>query len=246
MTEALRGAMVPEMPHPQELEAVAAQAAASLRGCWWVTAQASVHLLNVAARRDAHSGELLPQPLSEILAGIARQANAVRPLPADTIRLAAEFLAEPLRHILHHGRSKIVREHVLQPLHRLREMDAACVNWLGRMPGRTVREKLAGRTSALGVVREFSLDTHENRVVRRVARVLGDWIAWRLEAIAVGAYDEDPAARGELELCHQLCVEELAARRGPAQPRPGGEQRPLEGPELLSGLAGLAVPQGAP
>lgn len=209
MTEPLRRASVPEMPPPQELEAVAALAVANPQGCWWVTVQASVHLLNAAARRDAHSGELLPQPLGELLGGIARQANVVRPLPADTIQFAAEFLAEPLRHILHHGRSKIVREHVLQPPHRLREMDAACVNWLGRMPGRTVREKLAGRTSALGVVRAFSLDTHENRVVRRVAQVLGDWIAWRLEAITTGAYDEDAAVRGTLELCHELCVEDF-------------------------------------
>src|SRR3954464_7078361 len=82
MTEPHGGANVPELPLPQELEAMAAQATASLQGCWWVTAQASVHLLNVAARRDAHSGELMAQPLSEILAGIARQANAVRPVPA--------------------------------------------------------------------------------------------------------------------------------------------------------------------
>ncbi len=209
MTEPQRGAAAPAMPRPQELEAVAASAAATREGCWWVTAQASVHLLNAPARRDAHTGDILPQPLGEVLAGIARGGNGVRPLPADPVQVAAEFLTEPLRQILHHGRSKIVREHVLQPLHRLREMDAACVNWLGRLPGRTVREKLTGRASALGVVRAFSPDTHENRVVCRVARVLGEWIAWRLEAVAAGAYDEAPAARAALELCHGLCVEDL-------------------------------------
>lgn len=200
----------PPMPAPEELERRAAATVPTVEGCWWVTAQASLHLLSAPARRDPQSGDILPQPLGDVMEGIGRVLEtAGRPLPADPIQLAAESLAEPLRHILHRSRSKILRNHVLQPLHQLREMDAACINWLGRLPGRNVREKLAGRTSALGVIRAFSLDTHENRVVRRVARMLGEWVGWRLEAIAGGVYDEAPQIRETLALCHELCVEDL-------------------------------------
>jgi hypothetical protein len=46
--------------------------------------------------------------------------------------------------------------------------------WLARQPGRTTREKLSGRTHALGVKRNVSADTTENRLLRSFAKLLAE------------------------------------------------------------------------
>ena len=60
----------------------------------------------------------------------------------------------------------------MMPLHRIRDLDAKCTEWVGRQPGRTVREKLAGKPSILGVRREFTAETNENILVAKLLRGL--------------------------------------------------------------------------
>jgi hypothetical protein len=213
---------VPSLPPIDELEDLAASATPSMEGAWWITTQVGAHVLNAAGPRDRHTGEPLPSSLLLTLRRIEEASRTgVRPLPADRLQQAVEFLRRPLRHILEHARTRIVRKHVLLPLHRLREMDAKCLDWLGRQPGRTVREKLASRPSALGMVRDFTPNTQENRVVHRVVRLLERLVTGRLEGVASGGYDPaDGAFLESLRDCHVLCTDEF--RRSPLADVPLG------------------------
>jgi len=202
----------PPLPRLEELEGLAGSTDPGLAVPWWRTAQAA-HVLGAIAPCDGRTGDILPASLHDLLHALLDALQRDRPLPADPIQHAVAFLAGSLPRLLRQARTKIVRRHVAQPFHQLREMDAVCVDWLGRQPGRTVREKLAGRSTALGVVRELSVDTHENRALRRVTSVLGQYLERRLAALAAGAYEASTEEVEALERCHQLCVDEL--RRSP-------------------------------
>jgi hypothetical protein len=139
----------------------------------WITAETCTHILNAVALRDPHSGTCLPQSLLDLLADLElRTRSARRPFPVDRVHQAVELCCKPLRSILKQCRANIVRQHIMQPLSSLRELDAKCIDWISRLPGRNYREKLSGRNSVLGVQRRFTPDTRENRVVRRVSKSL--------------------------------------------------------------------------
>ena len=82
---------------------------------------------------------------------------------------AAAFIARNLR-------TKIVRENTLVPIYQVREINSAGMNWISRRTGRTIKEKLSGRTTVMGVSKRVSIDTGENRLfaefLRRVCELI--------------------------------------------------------------------------
>ena len=71
-------------------------------------------------------------------------------------------------------RERIVRENVLMPVQKVREVNSSSMSWLSRQPGRTVREKMSRSGSMLAVRRRMSLDTGENRLLLAFLRELLD------------------------------------------------------------------------
>lgn len=65
-----------------------------------------------------------------------------------------------------HPRRVLSRNRRLQPVQRIQEMDSACLAWYVRQPGRTPLEKAGARQALMAVVREETIDTPENRVLR--------------------------------------------------------------------------------
>jgi len=61
------------------------------------------------------------------------------------------------------------RERQQQKLHRVQQVDPACLRWLARQPGRDVLQRAGSRQSLLAVVRVEHADTLENRVIRDFA-----------------------------------------------------------------------------
>jgi cold shock CspA family protein len=204
----------PSRPPAEVLEAAAASPRATPEGARWVTARTAEHLLNAATPRDPHTGVPLPIPLRGALDALDGTLLAGdHPLAADRLQSTAEFVAGPLRNVLRQPRTRVARDHVLMPPHRLRGLDAKCVTWLGRQPGRTVREKLASRPTALGVVHDLTLDTQENRLVGRLVRLLGRLLTARFRALGAGGFDPPPAGDfrfAALQRCRALCEEEFA------------------------------------
>ncbi len=90
---------------------------------------------------------------------------------ADEPRMAlivhhARTLHRLVEELGRHPRRVLTRNRRLQPVHRIQEMDSACLSWYVRQPGRTSVEKAGSRQALLAVVREETIDTPENRVLR--------------------------------------------------------------------------------
>ena len=199
------------VPPLDQLDQIAARETPEVAGAWWIALQAAHHVIECAAKRDPHTGESLPRPLCEVLKAVADATKTgTRPMPNDCLHRAAVLAFEPLRAILHQPRTRLLREHAQRPIHSIREMDTHCMAWLARLPGRTIREKLAGKQHALSVVRRFTPDTPENRVAKRVVDLLVRRLDGRFAHAA--AYDEDGPCdaqqRETLDFCRRFLRDE--------------------------------------
>lgn len=197
----------PPVPQFDRLEKVAAREEPEVAGAWWIALQAAHHVIECAAERDMHTGESLPRPLHEVLKAVSDATKTgTRPIPNDRLQRAAVLAFEPLRKIFDHPTTRLLREHEQCPIHNIREMDTHCMAWLARLPGRTIREKLAGKQHALSVVRRFTPDTPENRVAKRVADILMRRLNARFDQEA--AYDDDGPCytqqREPLDFCRRI------------------------------------------
>lgn len=161
--------------------------------------------------RDPLTGDALPRSLGEVLRSARRaSASGRNPLPSDGLQQLVEFVLQPLREVIERPRARIERSHAMMPLHRIRDLDATCTEWVGRQPGRTVREKLAGKPSILGVRREFTSETNENILVAKLLRGLLPRVDERLRMVSAGDFDIVDGARHEALLSVQrMCVRAL-------------------------------------
>lgn len=182
-----------------------------MAAAWWISYQVAEHVFSMIARGDPRTDEPLPRALTEILGEIrGATATGIRPFPNDRLLGAADFTAESIEHLLDRHRHRIVRVHEQIPFHQLREVDTRSMAWLARQPGRNLREKLSGRTHALGVKRDLSADTTENRLLRTFAKLLVQRARNRLENRS--AYDgtsEDATRVRRLQECVRLCDERM-------------------------------------
>lgn len=192
-----------------ELELAALSEDASDHGARWITLQFAQHFWETAALRDPRTLAPLPRLLSDVLRDLPADGAHPRPLPADLLSLAASELARPLSRILTNPTSRVTRNHVMQPVHALREVDARSMAWLAQRPGRTIREKLGGRPHALGVVRPMSVETRENRVVRRLLGTL--WAQLEPRLASHRSFAPAPERLAELEELERLCTSRLRA-----------------------------------
>jgi len=205
----------PPLPSVDDLEKIAAAQTPTVEGAWWITTQVVEHILTCATDRDPRTGAPLPQSLLEYLESLDIASSCGRrPLPCDRLACAAELAERPLAEIIDRHRTRLERTHERLPFHRLRDVDPRSVAWMARLPGRTVREKLAGHTHALGVLRRITVDTPENRAVRAVGMLLAQRLGARLAHVE--AYDstkESKERADRLKSILSLCVERL--RRSP-------------------------------
>lgn len=86
-------------------------------------------------------------------------------LKEDAFSYIANEVEDACKHIFLNMREKIIRENVLLPVHKAKEINSYGINWLSRKPGRTVREKMSSNNSIMAVKRRMSLDTGENRLL---------------------------------------------------------------------------------
>lgn len=81
------------------------------------------------------------------------------------VRIALE-VAPLIEAVAASPRRILRRERQLVPLGRAQQIDASCLRWLTRQPGRTMAQRAGPRQIVRAVVREPSIDTLENRVLR--------------------------------------------------------------------------------
>ena len=135
------------------------------------------HWFAVNAEFDPKTGLALPHALSAFLEKVAQ------PAPVGTTR-------DRLWRITEHSRASVERllqalnesprrEHALLPIHAVRELDANSFIKLSNRPGRTVREKLAGKPYLQAVRRFQSVNLPENRLLKAFVRRLAELLELR-------------------------------------------------------------------
>ena len=82
------------------------------------------------------------------------------------VRIAQEF-SEELNTISNNPRKILRRIRKKTNLSRVQQMDAACLAWLVRQPGRSAIEKAGAAQEIYSIVREEFFDTLENRVLKQ-------------------------------------------------------------------------------
>lgn len=88
----------------------------------------------------------------------ARMALVVRLSKDKRLRQVLDQTCRAPRVLLQRYRDKV-------PLHRVDELDAACLRWFARQPGRTIQEKAGPSQRILAIQRRQSIDTLENRIL---------------------------------------------------------------------------------
>ncbi|CAL8479463.1 DNA-binding protein [Caballeronia sp. S22] len=136
---------------------------------------------NHVARFDPKTGEALPQSLSPVLKSIAEypspgSGRAIR----DRLWWIADHSRPSLERLIRSLNESPHREHALLAVHAVRELDANSFIKLSNRPGRTVREKLAGKPYLQAVRRFQSVDLPENRLLKAFAIRLAELLELRL------------------------------------------------------------------
>jgi len=85
------------------------------------------------------------------------------------VAIAQEFEPE-LRRMLEHPRRVLRGERCMTPLGRVQQLDATCLEWLVRQPGRSNAQRAGTQQEVLSVVRVENFDTLENRVLKDFLR----------------------------------------------------------------------------
>lgn len=201
----------PPIPEFDNLDALAADATPTAEAAWWISHQISEHVFTTIAHDDRRTGDPLPRPLTEILRDLRdATSKGSRPFPHDRLLMAADFTADSVAYLLRQHRNRTKRVHEQLPLHQLRELDTRSMAWLAHRPGRNIREKLSGRSHALGVKRDMSADTTENRLLRSFAKLLVRRASSRLEyRNAYHGTPEDVERVRRLEEFVRLCDDRM-------------------------------------
>lgn len=117
---------------------------------------------------DPVSGHIMHTGIADFFDTVAKsvQDGPTEGEIKDRIYRIVSHAKEAVLAIMVHPRDKILREHVMLPIHAAREIDSNSIQWLSRQSGRTVREKLSGKPYMKAVRRRSSVDTSENRLLR--------------------------------------------------------------------------------
>jgi len=108
--------------------------------------------------------------------GLTELLNAGAPQPGDEITRIVLSTREAFAHVTGQLHERILRENVMLPVYRVKEIDNTGLQWLSKRSGRTIREKLSNTNSMLAVRRRMSYDTGENRLLLAFTRQLEEAI----------------------------------------------------------------------
>ncbi|MDB4542828.1 DUF2357 domain-containing protein [bacterium] len=140
---------------------------------------------------DPRTSEILPIGFDNLLENIITHVHAQEEdrEVKDRVYRIVKHVDDAVYAVTENMRAKILREHVMMPIHAAREVDSKTVQWLSRKPGRNLREKLAGKPYIKAVHRRSSLDTPENRLFKAFLE--------KLEGILVERHKALPARAGD-------------------------------------------------
>ena len=185
--------MVPGLGEIRQMEQLAASEDPTARGAWWIMLQTAESICNYASLRDPINNACIPEFWSQAAAGVETVLGqeSARPLPYDDLMQMVSFCGDHLQAIAKSPRHNLVKTDKMVRPEKAREIGYKTINWLGKQPGKTVREKMAGRQKLLTQVKEYSYDIRENQVAMMLYRQIMRRVADRINhGTKTGAYDE--------------------------------------------------------
>ncbi|QDT04238.1 hypothetical protein K227x_26280 [Rubripirellula lacrimiformis] len=90
--------------------------------------------------------------------------------PLSLIVRLADEIPDVLENVCRKPRVILRRQRELELATRIQQVDAACIRWMSRQPGRTLAEKAGPRQRLMAVVRREDCNTPENRVALDLLR----------------------------------------------------------------------------
>lgn len=133
---------------------------------------------------DPKTGEALPQALTLLFSKVAayeppNNGDAIH----DRLWRITEHSRASVERLFHALNESPGREQAWLPIHAVRELDANSFIKLSNRPGRTIREKLAGKPYLQAVRRFQSANLPENRLLKAFVRRLADLLEVRLDCL---------------------------------------------------------------
>ncbi len=130
---------------------------------------------------DPKTGLALPQALTGFLAKVTQPANDF--LVLDRLWRITEHSRASVERLFRSLNESPRREQALLAVHSVRELDANSFIKLSNRPGRTIREKLAGKPYMQAVRRFQSIDLPENRLLKAFVRHLAELLELRRDCL---------------------------------------------------------------
>jgi hypothetical protein len=123
---------------------------------------------------DKLSGEIIPQGTVDVAGERAFFSNARNDALShiiDGFYGDEDASGGAFRKIADNMREKIIRENVIMPVTKVREINTRGIQWLSKKPGETIKQKLsAAGLKMMAVNRRMVLDTGENRLFMQLLR----------------------------------------------------------------------------
>lgn len=142
--------------------------------------------------------------------GLTEITNVKDEYAGDELTRIAESTLDAVRHISGSFREKIIRENVLMPTYRAKEINSNGISWLSKRSGRTIREKLSSTNNLLAVRRRMSFDTGENRLCLAFLRQMEEHIEQKRQANPIFPTDvERDFQQLALKILHDKDLEEV-------------------------------------
>ena len=100
----------------------------------------------------------------------------------DALSYIIDGAMDAFRIISKSMREKIIRENVMMPSYKVKEINSQGLNWLSRQSGRNIKQKVSSAgNNVLAVQRQMSYDTGENRLFVEFVRELLEQLTIKLK-----------------------------------------------------------------
>ncbi len=184
--------MVPKLGDIRQLEELSASATPSAEGAWWIMLQTAESICNAASLRDPVNNAYMVEFWSEAAPEVDKfvSQDGVRPLPYDDLMQMISFCGDHLYKIVKAPRHNLVKVDRMVRPEKVKETGYKTINWLGKQPGKSVREKMAGKNALLTQKREYSYNIRENQVAMMLYQQLMRRVSDRMNnGLSKDAYD---------------------------------------------------------
>jgi hypothetical protein len=130
---------------------------------------------------DKLSGEALPLGIVDV----AQKASKCKFTVSDNDALThiVKDFQDAFKHISNNMHEKIIRENIIMPVSKVREINTTGINWLSKKPGETIRQKLSNGYKMMAANRRLSFDTGENRLFLALLREFELFLTSKLQCL---------------------------------------------------------------